>query len=930
MLTPADFNLPAKFQSWREHQLFSIMKITSSQSYCFLLDAPTGSGKCTEKGTLIWKPNGVTRIEDVDSDEVISIGSIGFGEPQLAKPSVCLGMQPAARVVTQAGYELSGALDHNLLVLGGDKLSWSSLGNISPGTEVPIYIGGTDGAQILLNMPDNVSQDDIAYFLGLWTAEGSYNGTQVVVAATDDGILKWLWNFASKVNIEIKAIRGGVAFCYSNLGDMMRAKGFQSGSRNKHVPMCVFNTPRSNRWAFLSGYTDGDGSTDGEIVTISVSRQLSKDIQMLYLSLGVVSVFSHRICRCTNSKNPKDVDAWKVNVGSCSYDDLHLVLLCGSKVNKLRELLSKKRNPNIGAFSGVPNLFKREMILGKIPREEYKHAAVYWGSKTRGNRSLTPNRLSHFINLARSKELLLQLLAEGPVFIDKILSVEDIGVRELYEKEVPETHTYISNGIISHNSITGAAVQRRLNKNVVYLCTTKQLQEQLLKDFPYARTLYGRNNYHCLLFYKMFPVINAEHCVDSEKTPCRQKNKCPYMIEKIKALSAPLAILNTSYFLHEVNYAKNKYPKSFSGVPYLIIDECDTVENQLMSFVEFTITNKQLERLNVPPPRFKTKFESWLEWGNPTLITLQRELDKLEEVIGQIGEDSWNTVSFNDLRRAKELDRLISKLSFFVKNVDMNWVWYPEIDKWAFKPVWVSRFSEYALWRHAGKILGMSATILDPVQFDRNVGLSMHKRGADYLALPSLFPKENRPIYFQPSANMTFKTMDVELPKLVVAIDRILDKYPNDKGLVHTVSYHVKEYLVQNLRNKKRLTTHNTKDRAEKLAEFKKSTEPLVMVSPSMDRGIDLPQEECRFIIIAKIPFPSLGDPQIKKRVYASQDGDRWYAYHTISTIIQSSGRGVRSKTDFADTYILDEQFQRLYEKNRDLFPGWFKEALIA
>jgi len=37
----------------------------------------------------------------------------------------------------------------------------------------------------------------------------------------------------------------------------------------------------------------------------------------------------------------------------------------------------------------------------------------------------------------------------------------------------------------------------------------------------------------------------------------------------------------------------------------------------------------------------------------------------------------------------------------------------------------------------------------------------------------------------------------------------------------------------------------------------------------------------------------------------------------------------VRSKDDYAVTYILDEKFDQLYSENRAMFPKWFKEAII-
>ena len=166
------------------------------------------------------------------------------------------------------------------------------------------------------------------------------------------------------------------------------------------------------------------------------------------------------------------------------------------------------------------------------------------------------------------------------------------------------------------------------------------------------------------------------------------------------------------------------------------------------------------------------------------------------------------------------------------------------------------------------------------------------------------------------------------LPALAKALQGIMDKHPDEKMLVHTVSYKIRDFLVKKLASD-RFITHAVKDRATKLDFFKRSVKPLVLISPSMDRGVDLPEEECRVVVICKMPYPDLGDTQVNRRVHASADGNAWYAHKTVSSVIQMSGRAVRSETDQAATYILDRQFERLYNEHRSLFPQWFREAVI-
>jgi Rad3-related DNA helicase len=57
-------------------------------------------------------------------------------------------------------------------------------------------------------------------------------------------------------------------------------------------------------------------------------------------------------------------------------------------------------------------------------------------------------------------------------------------------------------------------------------------------------------------------------------------------------------------------------------------------------------------------------------------------------------------------------------------------------------------------------------------------------------------------------------------------------------------------------------------------------------------------------------------------------DGALWYDMQAIIDIVQSYGRAVRSETDTAEYWILDESFMSLYKKRNIHFPKFFKEAV--
>ena len=172
--------------------------------------------------------------------------------------------------------------------------------------------------------------------------------------------------------------------------------------------------------------------------------------------------------------------------------------------------------------------------------------------------------------------------------------------------------------------------------------------------------------------------------------------------------------------------------------------------------------------------------------------------------------------------------------------------------------------------------------------------------------------------------------MQQELPKLTEEVARLVNMYPGENTLVHAVSNNIRDHLVNNLPwagvNPEIIMTHDKDNRAAQLELFK-NMRGCVMISPSFDRGVDLPNDECRSVIICKMPYMNLQDKQVKARM-ALPKGQRWYNLRAIQSVMQMTGRAVRSKDDYCDTWILDSQFDRLLARTRHLIPKWWLDAI--
>ena len=173
---------------------------------------------------------------------------------------------------------------------------------------------------------------------------------------------------------------------------------------------------------------------------------------------------------------------------------------------------------------------------------------------------------------------------------------------------------------------------------------------------------------------------------------------------------------------------------------------------------------------------------------------------------------------------------------------------------------------------------------------------------------------------------MSYKSKEQTFKKYVPMLRKLMNKYKNKKGIIHTTTFELQDWTIEAL-NDDRLLAHsskqNSKNYALKTHYTKKS--PTVLISPSMTTGIDLKNGRARFQICLKIPYPSLGDSKNKRRM---KDNPEWYKYTVVCTLIQMYGRAIRNSEDYADFIILDSCFSDILRYSSKYFPEWVTKAI--
>lgn len=464
-------------------------------------------------------------------------------------------------------------------------------------------------------------------------------------------------------------------------------------------------------------------------------------------------------------------------------------------------------------------------------------------------------------------------------------------------------------------------VRRLLGVRATYICSGKTLQDQFVGDFDNAHVLKGRGNYPTLFGdeWTTCEDCTAEGPTDMCLTGCYdQTESCPYTVAKLTAGSSDLAVLNTAYFLAEASVERTVFGNKAFGLG--VFDEADTLESEIMGHVEVVISSRRMAELKVGLPEHVTKPEAWEAWIREKVIPAVR---------AQVARFPKRTKNIRQLRAGRAWARLLKKLYVLAAGVGSgNWIFDGYRDGGAvFKPVRIDTFGQKLVWRHFPRYLLMSATLISADEMVESLGYDGEYR---LVQAPMTFPVENRKVIVAPVANMTNKEKEAEWPKAARAISEILRLEGQQRVLVHTVSYALAQYLIENVNdgtNRPFYTYRNAKERDEILALFR-NTPGSVIFAPSLERGVDLKNDDCRVCIVAKMAFPNLGDKQINARLH-SKGGQLWYAVQTVRSLVQSTGRGVRHADDFCTTYIIDRQFvSNVWKKNKFLLPRWWVDAV--
>jgi ATP-dependent DNA helicase DinG len=477
------------------------------------------------------------------------------------------------------------------------------------------------------------------------------------------------------------------------------------------------------------------------------------------------------------------------------------------------------------------------------------------------------------------------------------------------------------------------------------ITNSKILQDQYSGTYESINDLKGKENYECEAY--------ACSCAQGgefnrlNKTSCES---CPYSAAREGYMSGGISL--TNFYLYILYAMYNQKIMETRNAKVLIVDECHDFDDVMSDFVSIKITESIVKKY-----KFSNEYDivkklkgvttiaqyvDFLRFMNGEIMdtidgmekgmattprtpkTDKRDL-KIDKVLGKKNSDVRLMNLVTDLKQMQ------LKIDLFLKEYKdnpNNWVLESSYNEkvrqkeLSLEPIWAYDYLDKYVFSHYDMVFLMSGTILDKNLFCTLNGLDTKR--AVYYSIDSPFPLKNRPIYYMPLGKMSYKSKEETFKNYVPYIGKILDKYKNKKGIVHTNSFELAGWIQKSVKDK-RLKFHDSSNKDDVLKEHYSTEDPTVIVSPSMDTGVSFDNDRARFQIIAKVPYPSLASQKNKMRMQNNPD---WYSWKTVCSLQQACGRIVRSDLDYGDTIIIDSSFGDVIRYSSSFMPEWFQNSI--
>ena len=268
-------------------------------------------------------------------------------------------------------------------------------------------------------MPTSIIVDeDVAWLLGMYVAEGYRRTKQVTISNTDQQRLDRLAATFAQLGLPVYRSAGAVTCCSSLLSDLCGWLGMGGKAPTKRVPPIAFGWSDAILQSFLDGLVDGDGSIAGGRTSVwTTSEGLVADVLLIFARLG-------RRAACCR-KETGNLPLWQVYAPDGEHKLLTTVPLPDELFRQAR------RETGLNQLDAARNAgYRHGTDLNNLERRSGRDAV---------RRSTVRRLLDLYQQFGATPDTVSRLgrLVDGGVAWDRVVDVVDTGqVEAVYDLEV--------------------------------------------------------------------------------------------------------------------------------------------------------------------------------------------------------------------------------------------------------------------------------------------------------------------------------------------------------------------------------------------------------------------------------------------------------------------------------------------------------------
>jgi replicative DNA helicase len=229
-------------------------------------------------------------------------------------------------------------------------------------------------------------------------------------------------------------------------------------AHHKIVPELVFRLKQSHLALFLNRLFSTDGwatvlaSGQAQLGFASVSETLVRQIQHLLLRFGILAKVKARSVKYNGEQRP----AWQLDITDAHsiktfIEDIGIF----GKEDAIERVKSALQNRRYQTNQDLIPLEVWDILREAKGAESWQSLARRAGLKGTSNihaGKRAPTRERLFALAMALEHTDLQNLATSQVYWDEIVAIEPLGLKQVYDLTIPETHNFVANDICVHNT----------------------------------------------------------------------------------------------------------------------------------------------------------------------------------------------------------------------------------------------------------------------------------------------------------------------------------------------------------------------------------------------------------------------------------------------------------------------------------------------